>query len=127
MHFNQFAGKTVRLESVQNAVDQAKIAASTMLGGESVYDQVPWFWSDQYDAKLQIAGINTDYDKYLTAGRVGDTRFSIFYFKDDRLIGADSINDPSCHMAVRKIMSTKSVSVSQIQENLSDLKSFAKQ
>ena len=127
VHFNQFAGKTVRLESVQNAVDQAKIAASTMLGGESVYDQVPWFWSDQYDAKLQIAGINTDYDKYLTAGRVGDTRFSIFYFKDDRLIGADSINDPSCHMAVRKIMSTKSVSMTQIQENLNDLKSFAKQ
>jgi 3-phenylpropionate/trans-cinnamate dioxygenase ferredoxin reductase subunit len=127
VHYNQFAGKTVRLESVQNAVDQAKVAASTMLSGDLVYEQVPWFWSDQYDAKLQIAGINTDYDKYLTAGRVGDNRFSIFYFKDDCLIGADSINDPSCHMAVRKIMTTKSASMTQIQENLDDLKSFAKQ
>ena len=127
VHYNQFAGKPVRLESVQNAVDQAKVAASTMLGGEAVYDQVPWFWSDQYDAKLQIAGINAGYDKYLTAGRPEDNKFSIFYFKDDSLIGADSINDPSSHMAVRKIMTTKIASMVQIQENLDDLRSFAKQ
>jgi 3-phenylpropionate/trans-cinnamate dioxygenase ferredoxin reductase subunit len=62
VHYNQFAGKTIRLESVQNAVDQAKVAASTMLSGEGVYEQVPWFWSDQYDAKLQIAGINAGYE-----------------------------------------------------------------
>ena len=127
VHYNQFAGKSVRLESVQNAVDQAKVAASTMLGGEAVYDQVPWFWSDQYDAKLQIAGINAGYDKYLTAGRPEDNKFSIFYFKDDSLIGADSINDPSSHMAVRKIMTTKIASMVQIRENLDDLRSFAKQ
>ena len=98
-----------------------------MLGGEAVYDQVPWFWSDQYDAKLQIAGINAGYDKYLTAGRPEDNKFSIFYFKDDSLIGADSINDPSSHMAVRKIMTTKIASMAQIQETLDDLRSFAKQ
>jgi 3-phenylpropionate/trans-cinnamate dioxygenase ferredoxin reductase subunit len=127
VHFNKFAGKVVRLESVQNAVDQAKVAASTMLNGHAIYDQVPWFWSDQYDAKLQIAGISAGYDQYLTLGRIEDSKFSIFYFKDDALIAADSINDPSSHMAVRKIMTTKIASMVQIQENLDDLRSFAKQ
>ncbi len=127
VHFNKFAGKAVRLESVQNAVDQAKVAALTMLNGHAIYEQVPWFWSDQYDAKLQIAGISAGYDEYLTLGRIEDSKFSIFYFKDDALIAADSINDPSSHMAVRKIMATKIASMAQIQENLDDLKSFAKQ
>jgi 3-phenylpropionate/trans-cinnamate dioxygenase ferredoxin reductase subunit len=127
VHFNKFAGKVVRLESVQNAVDQAKVAALTMLNGHAIYEQVPWFWSDQYDAKLQIAGISAGYDEYLTLGRIEDSKFSIFYFKDDALIAADSINDPSSHMAVRKIMATKIASMAQIQENLDDLKSFAKQ
>ena len=127
VHFNKFAGKVVRLESVQNAVDQAKVAASTMLNGHAIYDQVPWFWSDQYDAKLQIAGISAGYDQYLTLGRIEDSKFSIFYFKDDALIAADSINDPSSHMAVRKIMTTKIASMVQIQENLDDLRGFAQQ
>ena len=127
VHFNKFAGIAVRLDSVQNGVDQAKVAALTMLNGHAIYEQVPWFWSDLYDAKLQIAGISAGYDEYLTLGRIEDSKFSIFYFKDDALIAADSINDPSSHMAVRKIMATKIASMAQIQENLDDLKSFAKQ
>ena len=126
IHYNEYARKSVRLESVQNAVDQAKVAASAMLNGDIIYAQVPWFWSDQYDAKLQIAGISGGYDQHLRAGDLGDNKFSIFYFKDNNLIAADSINDPACHMAVRKILAKKNASIADIEENIGNLNGFAK-
>jgi 3-phenylpropionate/trans-cinnamate dioxygenase ferredoxin reductase subunit len=104
MHQNQFLKKIIRLESVQNAVDQAKVAASSMLGGDLVYNQVPWFWSDQYDVKLQIAGVTTGYDSYVRLCGQNEDSFSFLYFKADAFLGADSINHPVMHMAVRKIL-----------------------
>ena len=107
MHQNQFLQKTVRLESIQNAVDQAKVAASSMLGGNQTYDQVPWFWSDQYDVTLQIAGVTTDYDNHVRLCGKNENSFSFFYFKGDELLGVDSINHPVMHMAARKILQRK--------------------
>ncbi len=127
VHYNQFADGIVRLESVQNAVDQAKVAASSMLDGDLVYTQVPWFWSDQYDVKLQIAGISSHYDYHLRVGDPKDNKFSILYFKNNVLIAADSINDPVHHMAVRKLLVKSKVVLRDIEANLADLISYAKQ
>ena len=107
MHQNQFLKKTVRLESIQNAVDQAKVAASSMLGGNQTYDQVPWFWSDQYDVTLQIAGVTSDYDNQVRLCGKNENSFSFLYFKGDELLGVDSINHPVMHMAARKILQRK--------------------
>ena len=104
MHANGFLGREIRLESVQNAVDQAKIAAANLCGQAKTYDRVPWFWSDQYDVKLQMAGIGTPHDEHAVRGEIGPQGFSIFYFRDGALIAADSVNRPADHMACRKLL-----------------------
>ena len=103
-HPNRFAGGMARLESVQNAVDQAKAVAATILGRDEPYDEVPWFWSDQYDVKLQMVGISFGHDERVLRGDPGNGRFSVFYFKDGRLLAIDSVNRPSDHMAGRKLL-----------------------
>ena len=103
-HFNVFADKRCRLESVQNAADQAKIAAAHIVGKSTSYHAVPWFWTNQYDLKLQMAGINTDYDNYAFRGDLTTNKFSIFYYKNDRLVAADSLNRPADHLAARKLL-----------------------
>ena len=97
-------GQLVRLESVQNAIDQAKAAAASMLGEPAHYDPVPWFWSDQYDLKLQIAGLSAGHDRTeLDAKREGGG-FSLRYFRDGGLIAVDSVNDPRSHMLARRAL-----------------------
>ncbi len=103
-HANAFLGREIRLESVQNAVDQSKVAAAAMCDRPETYRQVPWFWSDQYDVKLQMAGIGMPYDAYAVRGTASEAGFSIFYFRDGALAGADSINRPAEHMACRKLL-----------------------
>jgi 3-phenylpropionate/trans-cinnamate dioxygenase ferredoxin reductase component len=95
-------GRHLRLESVQNAIDQAKAAAAVMLGKPQPYDPVPWFWSDQYDIKLQIAGLAEGYEQADTVGDPGSARFSIEYRKGGRLICVDAINDARAHMLSRR-------------------------
>jgi 3-phenylpropionate/trans-cinnamate dioxygenase ferredoxin reductase subunit len=95
-------GRLVRLESVQNAIDQAKAAAASILGRPEVYDPVPWFWSDQYETKLQIAGLA---DGHETADTVGDTakpQFSVEYRRAQRLVAVDAVNDARAHMLARR-------------------------
>ncbi|MGR8921670.1 MAG: NAD(P)/FAD-dependent oxidoreductase [Gammaproteobacteria bacterium] len=104
MHYNGFLDRSLRLESVQNAVDQAKVAAATMLGHKTRYCEVPWFWSDQYDLKLQMAGIGAPHDESALRGEIGSEGFSIFYFRDGQLTGADSVNRPAEHMACRRLL-----------------------
>lgn len=104
MHENGFLGRELRLESVQNAVDQAKVAALTMTGQDATYRQVPWFWSDQYDQKLQMAGIGMPHDEAVVRGAIGPDGFSVFYFRDGALAGADSVNRPAEHMACRRLL-----------------------
>ena len=105
MHRNGFLAREIRLESVQNAVDQAKVAAASLLGQAMAYCQVPWFWSDQYDIKLQIAGITMPHD--LAVVRGDERAFSVLYFNGGQLIGADSINRPGDHMACRKLLAQR--------------------
>lgn len=97
-------GRSIRLESVQNAIDQAKAAVATMLGETVVYDPVPWFWSDQYDLKLQIVGLSTGHDRYEVDGDPASEKFSVAYFAGDRLLAVDSINHPRRHMQARKLV-----------------------
>lgn len=97
-------GQLVRLESVQNAIDQAKAAAASMLGEPTLYDPAPWFWSDQYDLKLQIAGLSAGHDRTELDGKPEERRFSLRYFRNDKLIAVDSINDPRSHMLARRAL-----------------------
>jgi 3-phenylpropionate/trans-cinnamate dioxygenase ferredoxin reductase subunit len=96
------------LESVQNAVDQAKTAAKTLAGVREPYRAVPWFWSDQADLKLQIAGLSTGYDQTVVRGTPDDESFSVLYYRADRLIAIDSVNAVSDYMAVRKALGSGS-------------------
>ena len=103
-HMNGFLQREIRLESVQNAVDQAKTAAASLLGHAAPYCQVPWFWSDQYDVKLQIAGIGMPHEVAVFRGEPAVKAFSVLYFHAGRLIGVDSLNRPADHMAARKLL-----------------------
>lgn len=103
LHPNPFAkGQLVRLESVQNAVDQAKVIAASICGKPTTYHQVPWFWTHQYNLKLQMAGLSEGYDELIVRGDVAGDKFSVFYFKEDQLIAVDSINKPADHLQARK-------------------------
>ncbi len=96
-------GRDLRLESVQNAIDQAKVAAQAMLGERQTYDPVPWFWSDQYDIKLQIAGLSDGYDR-TTLEAAPANGFSVSYYKGERLLAVDAVNAPRAHMLSRKTL-----------------------
>lgn len=95
----------VRLESVQNAISQAKTAAATLAGLRVPNDAVPWFWSDQYDLKLQIAGLSIGHDEYVVRGDVAGEAFSVLYYRDGALLAVDAVNAPGDYMAVRKALS----------------------
>ena len=95
-------GRKIRLECVQNAIDQAKAAALSILGKPAPYDPVPWFWSDQYEIKLQITGLLDGYDACETVGNPADGRFSVEYRKAGKLIAVDAINDGRAHMMGRR-------------------------
>jgi 3-phenylpropionate/trans-cinnamate dioxygenase ferredoxin reductase component len=103
-HPNRFAGGRARLESVQNAVDQAKAVAAAILGRPVPYDEVPWFWSDQYEAKLQMVGMSAGHDAQALRGDPAAGRFSVCYFRAGRLLAIDSVNRPGDHMSGRKLL-----------------------
>jgi 3-phenylpropionate/trans-cinnamate dioxygenase ferredoxin reductase subunit len=95
-------GRKLRLECVQNAIDQAKAVAAAILGKPQAYDPVPWFWSDQYELKLQMAGLSDGYDDAQTVGDVSAARFSVEYRKAGKLIAVDAVNDGRAYMGGRK-------------------------
>lgn len=95
-------GRRVRLESVQNANDQARAAAHAMLGMGEPYNALPWFWSDQYDVKFQIAGLSDGYDALEMDGDPDEGAFSVAYFRDGKPIAVDAINAARAHMTARK-------------------------
>jgi 3-phenylpropionate/trans-cinnamate dioxygenase ferredoxin reductase component len=101
---NPFAGGRVRIESVQNAVDQAKCIAEAMLGRRESYRAVPWFWTDQFDIKLQMAGLSGGCAQVVTRGEPASRKFSVFSFSDGRLTAVDSVNRPGDHLAGRKLI-----------------------
>lgn len=94
----------VRLESVQNAVSQAKTAAATLAGRHQPNVAVPWFWSDQFDLKLQIAGLSQGYDHWVVRGDVSEEAFSVLYYRGGDLLAVDAVNAGADYMAVRKAL-----------------------
>jgi 3-phenylpropionate/trans-cinnamate dioxygenase ferredoxin reductase subunit len=100
-------GMLLRLESVQNAVEQGKSAAAALLGRERSFQAAPWFWSDQYDCKLQMAGLSHGYDAVITRGDLEKPAFSAYYFRDGRLIAVDSLSRPSDHVGARKLLDNR--------------------
>lgn len=111
---NPFSGTEIRLESVQNAVDQAKVIAQVITGQQAEYHSVPWFWSDQYDIKLQMVGIHEGYTHFYQRGEQEEDKFSLFFFRDERLIAIHTVNRPADHMAGRKLI-TAGISPTQAQ------------
>ncbi|GAA4934511.1 FAD-dependent oxidoreductase [Algibacter agarivorans] len=104
-HFNPHYNCYVRLESVQNAVDQAKVAAAAISGKRPVYNSIPWFWSDQFDVKLQMVGLSEGYNETLIRKEdSAGTKTSIWYFKDDRLLAVDAINNPKAFVLGTKFI-----------------------
>ncbi len=112
----RFAAGRVRLESVQNGVDQAREVAAHIAGKRvGVYDKVPWFWSDQRDLKLQIAGITTGHDRAVLRGDSDSGSFSVFCFKGERLLGVESVNRPADHILARRLLALADPGLSPAQ------------
>lgn len=105
LHANRFAdGAWIRLESVQNANDQANVAAAAILGGEAEYDAVPWFWSNQYDLKLQTIGLSTGHDRAVLRGDPAARSFSVVYLRQGRVVALDCVNAVKDYVQGRKLV-----------------------
>ncbi|MFK4509100.1 FAD-dependent oxidoreductase [Bradyrhizobium daqingense] len=117
-------GGSQRLESVQNATDHARCLAARLTGDRKPYDSHPWFWSDQGDDKLQIAGLTTGYDRVVLRGDPARKAFSVFCYKGDRLLGIESINRAGDHMFGRRLQAMdRSITPEQAADESFDLKS----
>ncbi|MBB4080724.1 3-phenylpropionate/trans-cinnamate dioxygenase ferredoxin reductase subunit [Lewinella aquimaris] len=104
-HHNPRYDRFVRLESVQNAVDQGKVAAAALVGKVAIYDAIPWFWSDQYDVKLQIVGLSEGHDRAVVRKEVGEApKFSIWYFAGDTLLAVDAVNNAKAYVIGTKFI-----------------------
>ena len=115
----------IRLESVPNAIDQAEVVAENIMGAEKDYVAKPWFWSDQYDVKLQIAGLNTGYDRVVTR-RTGDA-VSFWYYAGASLLAVDAANDPRGYMIGKRLIEAgKSPSPEVIADPETDMKALLK-
>ena len=122
-----YRGGRLRLESVQNAIDQAEAVAANMLGANADYVPQPWFWSDQYDVKLQIAGLNTGYDRVVT--RPGDREGAVshWYYGGGTLLAIDAMNDPRAYMVGKRLIEAgKSPGPQAIADPAADLKALLK-
>jgi 3-phenylpropionate/trans-cinnamate dioxygenase ferredoxin reductase component len=119
-------GGRLRLESVGNAIDQAEAVAANILGANAPYIAQPWFWSDQYECKLQIAGLNTGYDR-IVVRQVSDEQRSHWYFAGDRLLAVDAMNDPRAYMVGKRLIEMgKSPSAAILTDPSADLKPLLK-
>lgn len=119
-------GGRLRLESVQNAIDQAEHVAQNMLGAGIAYEPKPWFWSDQFDCKLQIAGLNTGYDSIITRGPDGGS-VSFWYYKGDQLLAIDAMNDPRAYMVGKRLLEMgRTPNIDAIRDPATELKSLLK-
>ncbi|MCI4675212.1 NAD(P)/FAD-dependent oxidoreductase [Candidatus Mycolicibacterium alkanivorans] len=108
-HPSEVYGCRLRLESVHNAIEQAKTAAAAICGSAKPYRQVPWFWSDQYDLKLQTAGLNRGYDQVVLRGDPDTRSFAAFYLHDGRMLAVDAINRPIEFMAAKSLIAERAV------------------
>ncbi|MEO1010085.1 MAG: FAD/NAD(P)-binding oxidoreductase [Bacteroidota bacterium] len=119
LHHNPHYNRYVRLESVQNAVDQAKIAAASICGKEVVYNAIPWFWSDQYQIKLQMTGLSQGYDEAIQRiEKDKENCFSVWYFKGDELLAVDAINNAKAYvLGMRFIQARQKLDKSKVGDS----------
>ena len=126
-HPNFYVNKNIRLESVHNALEQAKTVALSLLGKPEKYDQVPWFWSDQFEEKLQIVGLSGDHDKTVVRGSIEENFFMLFYLKRGELIAVDSVNNPKDFLISKKLVANKlKISSDVLGDQSVDLKDLLK-
>ena len=118
-----YHGGRIRLESVQNAIDQAETVAENILGAARPYCPMPWFWSDQYDVKLQIAGLNTGYDRVITRTGEKPGAISFWYYHTTTLLAVDAANDPRAYMIGKRLIAAGiSPAPATIADSQTDLK-----
>lgn len=119
-----YRGGRIRLESVPNAIDQAEVVAENIMGAEKEYIAKPWFWSDQYDVKLQIAGLNTGYTDVVPRIGTGQTA-SFWYYAQDRLLAVDAMNDPRAYMIGKRLIENgKTADPAHVADPARDLKAL---
>jgi len=124
-HDNVFLGRRLRLESVPNALEQARVAAASILGKPRVYDAVPWFWSDQYDLKLQMVGLSQGHDDLIVRGDMDANSFTAFYLKDGVVISADSVNRPQDFIVAKRLVAERAAVPSErLRDDAVPLKSL---
>ena len=124
-----WAGGRLRLESVGNAIDMAEAVAANILGADLPYVAQPWFWSDQFDLKLQIAGLNTGYDRTVTRQGAGDldgTAASIWYYRGDTLLAVDAMNDARAYMVGKRLIEAGKSPAPDLVTSTPDLKALLK-
>lgn len=114
-----YGGQIARLESVHNAVEGAKIVAAVLTGGKEHTEEAPWFWSDQYDLKLQIAGLFHGYDHVAFRGVMADRAFAAFYYKGDKLIAVDAVNRPAEYLGAKMLIQTNRTLPPNVIEDIS--------
>ncbi len=124
-HPSAYAGRRIRLESVPSALEQARSAAAFLVGQRKPYVAVPWFWSDQYDLKLQMVGLNQGYDTVALRGLPANRNFLAFYLKDGRLLAVDSVSRPQEFMVAKKLVAERlAVDVAQLIDESQPLKAL---
>ena len=125
-HPNAIYNRRLRLESVHNAVEQAKTAAANICGQDVAYSQVPWFWSDQYDLKLQIAGLSEGYDDVVIRGNPAERSFSCLYLREGRLIAVDAINAPRDFVQSKQLIADRAeIETEKLADTATPLKDMA--
>ena len=102
-HPNPLLDRRLRLESVPNAMEQARVACTNMLGGDKVYAAIPWFWSDQYELKLQMVGFSADGDSSVVRGDKAANEFAVFYLSDGKVVAVDAVNSPREFMVCKQL------------------------
>ncbi|MGD8831908.1 MAG: FAD-dependent oxidoreductase [Pseudomonadales bacterium] len=122
-HPNPLLDRRLRLESVPNAMEQARVAATNMCGGDKVYAAIPWFWSDQYELKLQMVGFSADGDTQVVRGDMDANEFAVFYLKDGKVVAADAVNSPKEFMICKQLIG-KTVDPEVLADPEADLKSL---
>ena len=120
-HPNPTLDRRLRLESVPNAMEQSRVAVTNMTGGDKVYNAVPWFWSDQYDLKLQMVGFSTDGDTEVVRGDKSANEFAVFYLSGNTLVAADAVNSPREFMVCKQLYG-KQVDPAKLADPSVDLK-----
>ena len=122
-HFNRLLGRRLRLESVPNAMEQARVAADNMLGGNKTHESVPWFWSDQYELKLQMVGFSSDGDNAILRGDKSANKFAVFYLQGNKVVAVDAVNSPREFMVCKQLYGKK-VNPDHLSDPAVDLKSL---